>query len=67
MDATGLDLGERGRVFVDPNPQVGALLVDPQGNLIAEGAHLEFGGPHAEVNAPREAGERARGRPSLSP
>lgn len=56
-----LALAARGLGAVEPNPAVGAVLVDSDRNLIATGYHEAFGGPHAEVNALREAGERARG------
>ena len=40
----------RGVGFVTHNPPVGAVLVDRNHRFLAIGAHLEFGGPHAEVN-----------------
>lgn len=55
-----LDLAERGKTLVSPNPRVGAVLVK-NGKKVGEGAHLKFGGPHAEINALRQAGKRARG------
>ena len=57
--AIGLALRGEGRV--EPNPMVGAVLVDDQRMLIADGFHPQFGGPHAEVQALRSAGARARG------
>lgn len=45
---------------VAPNPLVGAVLVR-DGLLLAEGAHRQFGGPHAEIDALSRAGGRARG------
>ncbi|HAN31404.1 MAG TPA: bifunctional diaminohydroxyphosphoribosylaminopyrimidine deaminase/5-amino-6-(5-phosphoribosylamino)uracil reductase RibD [Myxococcales bacterium] len=45
---------------VRPNPPVGCVLVR-NGEVIGRGAHLECGGPHAEVHALREAGVAARG------
>jgi diaminohydroxyphosphoribosylaminopyrimidine deaminase/5-amino-6-(5-phosphoribosylamino)uracil reductase len=56
-----LALAARGIGYVEPNPAVGAVLVDEGRNLIAEGFHERFGGPHAEVNAIGAAGGRARG------
>ncbi|WP_437186963.1 bifunctional diaminohydroxyphosphoribosylaminopyrimidine deaminase/5-amino-6-(5-phosphoribosylamino)uracil reductase RibD [Planctomicrobium sp. SH668] len=47
--------------FVEPNPCVGAVIVDPQLRFIAEGCHERYGGPHAEVMALRQAGDAARG------
>lgn len=45
-----LQLAEKGRGCVSPNPMVGAVLVH-EGRIIGEGFHECFGGPHAEVNA----------------
>mgnify|MGYP003350287445 FL=1 len=56
-----LMLAERGLGLVEPNPPVGAVIVDGSGVLISEGWHQKFGGPHAEVLALAAAGERARG------
>jgi diaminohydroxyphosphoribosylaminopyrimidine deaminase/5-amino-6-(5-phosphoribosylamino)uracil reductase len=55
-----VQLAERGRGRVSPNPLVGALIVK-NGKIIAEGFHAKFGGPHAEVVALRKAGLRAKG------
>src|SRR5439155_16629281 len=55
-----LSLALRGWGRVAPNPLVGAVVL--QGDeVVAEGWHAEYGGPHAEVHALRAAGERARG------
>ena len=51
---------EKGRGRTHPNPAVGALVVR-QGQLISRGHHEKAGLPHAEVNALRGAGARARG------
>jgi diaminohydroxyphosphoribosylaminopyrimidine deaminase / 5-amino-6-(5-phosphoribosylamino)uracil reductase len=59
--ARALELAALGIGAVEPNPPVGAVLVDDQRNLIAEGCHRRFGGPHAEIEAIAEAGGRARG------
>lgn len=56
-----LDLAIRGRGRVEPNPMVGAVVVDPEGDCIGEGYHERFGAPHAEVHALRKAGSRANG------
>lgn len=55
-----LELAERGRGRVAPNPMVGAVVVSG-GEIVGEGWHAEYGGPHAEIAALRQAGERARG------
>ena len=54
-------IAERGRGRTSPNPMVGALVVDDEGVIVGRGRHEFAGGPHAEVNALRDAGERARG------
>ncbi|MFF5988686.1 bifunctional diaminohydroxyphosphoribosylaminopyrimidine deaminase/5-amino-6-(5-phosphoribosylamino)uracil reductase RibD [Prauserella flavalba] len=56
-----LALSETVRGTTSPNPPVGAVILDADGNLAGRGATQPPGGPHAEVMALREAGERARG------
>lgn len=56
-----LDLARLGEGVVEPNPMVGAVVIDESLTLISEGYHQKFGGPHAEVHALAAAGERARG------
>jgi diaminohydroxyphosphoribosylaminopyrimidine deaminase/5-amino-6-(5-phosphoribosylamino)uracil reductase len=58
--ARALELAERGRGHVEPNPLVGAVLVR-DGRPDGEGWHQRYGGPHAEVHALAAAGEDARG------
>ena len=45
-----LQLAKLGGVSAAPNPMVGAVIVH-EGNIIGEGYHQNYGGPHAEVNA----------------
>jgi diaminohydroxyphosphoribosylaminopyrimidine deaminase/5-amino-6-(5-phosphoribosylamino)uracil reductase len=45
-----LDLAILGQGAVSPNPMVGCVIVK-DGQIIGEGYHRVFGGPHAEVNA----------------
>lgn len=54
-----LRLASRGGGFVNPNPQVGAVIVR-DGEIIGEGYHEKFGAPHAEVNAIEDAGNSVR-------
>ena len=56
-----LALAEHGLGFVEPNPMVGAVVLDVNGQIVGEGWHERFGAAHAEVNAFAMAGERARG------
>ena len=55
-----LDLARRGWGRVAPNPLVGAVVLAGD-NVLAEGYHAEYGGPHAEVVALEAAGAGARG------
>lgn len=59
--ARALQLAARGMYTTDPNPRVGCVIVGRDGEVVGEGWHACAGGPHAEVNALRQAGERARG------
>ena len=60
MMARALQLAERGLWTTTPNPRVGCVLVR-DGEIVGEGWHEKAGEPHAEVNALRAAGDRARG------
>jgi len=55
-----LALAARGRGFVEPNPMVGAVVLDTAGHYCGEGWHQTFGGPHAEVFALEAAADAAR-------
>jgi diaminohydroxyphosphoribosylaminopyrimidine deaminase/5-amino-6-(5-phosphoribosylamino)uracil reductase len=50
-----LELAGNGRGRVHPNPVVGAVIVR-DGEVLGEGWHHDFGGPHAEVAAIAAAG-----------
>ena len=45
-----IEIARRGEYFVAPNPMVGAVLVDSNGTILAEGWHEKYGEGHAEVN-----------------
>ncbi|MEV0147781.1 bifunctional diaminohydroxyphosphoribosylaminopyrimidine deaminase/5-amino-6-(5-phosphoribosylamino)uracil reductase RibD [Nonomuraea sp. NPDC050733] len=59
--ARAVELATRGHGTTSPNPVVGCVVVDAAGRIAGEGFHAHAGGPHAEVVALRQAGERARG------
>lgn len=54
--ARAVELAERGRRHVSPNPMVGAV-VARDGETLGEGWHAILGGPHAEVAAIRACGD----------
>ena len=58
--AQALKLAENGRGRVHPNPMVGAVVVK-NGRVVGKGFHARFGGPHAEINALKQAGRNAQG------
>ncbi|MGE0024860.1 MAG: bifunctional diaminohydroxyphosphoribosylaminopyrimidine deaminase/5-amino-6-(5-phosphoribosylamino)uracil reductase RibD [Hyphomicrobium sp.] len=62
MMGIALALARRGLGTVAPNPSVGAIVADEAtGELVARGMTQPGGRPHAETEALRRAGARARG------
>lgn len=59
--ARARELGESVLGTTSPNPAVGAVILDAAGTPVGEGATAAPGGPHAEVAALAQAGDRARG------
>jgi diaminohydroxyphosphoribosylaminopyrimidine deaminase/5-amino-6-(5-phosphoribosylamino)uracil reductase len=55
-----IELAERGRGRVSPNPLVGAV-IGRDGEALGEGFHRALGGPHAEVEAIEAAGPGLEG------
>jgi diaminohydroxyphosphoribosylaminopyrimidine deaminase/5-amino-6-(5-phosphoribosylamino)uracil reductase len=55
-----IELAEKGKGRVNPNPLVGAIIVK-DGKIIGEGYHECFGEAHAEVNAFKNATEDVEG------
>ncbi|MCK4871264.1 MAG: bifunctional diaminohydroxyphosphoribosylaminopyrimidine deaminase/5-amino-6-(5-phosphoribosylamino)uracil reductase RibD [Phycisphaerales bacterium] len=53
-------LAVRGIGYVEPNPPVGCVIVR-DGRAVGLGHHRVFGGPHAEIDTLRHAGDAARG------
>ncbi|MEM9303883.1 MAG: bifunctional diaminohydroxyphosphoribosylaminopyrimidine deaminase/5-amino-6-(5-phosphoribosylamino)uracil reductase RibD [Pseudomonadota bacterium] len=58
--AEALRLAELGAWTTHPNPRVGCVIADGAA-VVGRGWHERAGGPHAEVVALADAGERARG------
>ena len=56
-----LELAQMAEGDTSPNPMVGAVIVDGDGNIVGEGYHHKAGQPHAEINALAAAGDKAKG------
>ena len=56
-----LELAQMAEGDTSPNPMVGAVIVDGDGNIAGEGYHHKAGQPHAEINALAAAGDKAKG------
>jgi diaminohydroxyphosphoribosylaminopyrimidine deaminase/5-amino-6-(5-phosphoribosylamino)uracil reductase len=56
-----IELAARGLGSTSPNPVVGCVITNASGEIVGEGYHQRAGGPHAEVHALADAGDRARG------
>ncbi len=54
-------LASLGKGTTSPNPMVGAVILDKDGNLISEGFHFKSGMPHAEAMAFNNLKKDARG------
>ena len=58
--ARAVMLARHGFYTTDPNPRVGCVVVR-EGAIVGEGWHERAGEAHAEINALRQAGNKARG------
>lgn len=58
--ARALELAALGRGEVEPNPMVGCVVAHGA-EIVGEGYHRRYGGPHAEIEALNVAGSRAAG------
>jgi len=54
-----INLALKGGAKVQPNPQVGCIIVK-RGQIVGKGFHKLYGGPHAERAALEQAGHKAR-------
>ena len=55
-----LDLAEKGRGLVSPNPMVGAIVVR-DGEIVGKGYHKKAGSDHAEIIALKHAADKSYG------
>lgn len=56
-----VELARQSVGLASPNPYVGAVITDADGNIVGTGTHTYAGVKHAEVLALEAAGEKARG------
>ena len=56
-----LELAREGAGQASPNPYVGAVITDPEGNVVGTGTYTYDGVKHAEILALETAGPKARG------
>jgi diaminohydroxyphosphoribosylaminopyrimidine deaminase/5-amino-6-(5-phosphoribosylamino)uracil reductase len=61
MMALAIQLAKRGQYTTSPNPNVGCVLVNQQGEIIGQGWHQKAGTAHAEIHALQQAGSKAKG------
>ncbi|WP_018982964.1 bifunctional diaminohydroxyphosphoribosylaminopyrimidine deaminase/5-amino-6-(5-phosphoribosylamino)uracil reductase RibD [Salinimonas chungwhensis] len=59
--AQAIRLAQKGDFTTSPNPRVGCIILNHNGDKVGEGWHLRAGSPHAEVYALHQAGEQAIG------
>jgi len=53
-----IQLAEKGKGYVSPNPLVGCIIVK-RGKIVGKGYHKKYGEAHAEINALKAAGKKA--------
>ena len=54
-----LKIAEKGKGYVSPNPLVGCIIVK-RGKIVGKGYHKKYGEEHAEINALKSAGKKAK-------
>lgn len=55
-----IEEGKKGAGFVSPNPLVGCVILDKNGDLLAHGYHAKVGEAHAEINALNAVKDQSR-------
>lgn len=60
MMSLALQLAKKGQYTARPNPMVGCIMVS-QGEIVGRGWHQKSGHAHAEINALKQAGDKAKG------
>ncbi len=58
--ARAMELARQGLYTSHPNPRVGCVLVRDN-VIVGEGSHIQTGKEHAEINAIKQAGDKAKG------
>jgi diaminohydroxyphosphoribosylaminopyrimidine deaminase/5-amino-6-(5-phosphoribosylamino)uracil reductase len=58
--SVAIEEGRQGAGFVSPNPLVGCVILDRDGNLIGKGYHAKLGALHAEMHALSQVKDRGR-------
>ena len=53
-----LSLADKALRITSPNPRVGCVIVDAQGQILGQGHTQQAGGPHAEIVALQDAESR---------
>ena len=61
MMQRAINISKNGGRKVFPNPMVGAVIFDDNGNIHSEGWHKIFGGDHAEIVALKNLKTKAEG------
>lgn len=59
--AYAVQLAKHGKCTTRPNPNVGCVIVNAQGEIVGEGYHQRAGEAHAEIHALQQAKEKANG------
>lgn len=60
MMRLAITLAKKGEGLVEPNPMVGCVIAQ-HNQIIGQGYHRRFGGPHAEINALRSCKKKTKG------